>query len=224
MEWKKNKDRNALIRKLRAQGHTMKEIKEATGASKSVISYHCKKVDIIDTERLQRRLDRVKQQHLKNLSLAVEKTKNDWNKRKQVVAEQAAEEWEDLKHNPKFMGFLGLYWGEGFKTSGHIGISNTEPGIILASMEFFREWNPEALFDITVRCNQDQDKSSAQSFWEEALGVPVKTVDKGWIGKRRKSRVPHGLCVIRYSNWKTNTKLLTWIACWRAELKAPVNL
>jgi len=215
--------RNALIKEMHMDGYTMKEIIEATGAAKSVISYHRKGIPVRNTKRLERRLSEVKESNLKNLAKATVSFQEQWEKLRNGVEEKARAEWPKLRKDPEFLGFLGLYWGEGTKAAC-VGIINNDPGIILVAIDWFKRLCPKAKLEIKIRCNPDQDRMQARNFWASALQRPVKTVPKDWVGKKLiQSRAPYGICVVRFSDWTTEVKIRTWISCWRHELGAPRN-
>ncbi len=221
MEWKSNLERNALIRKMREDGHTIGEVREATGASKSVISYHFNQTVVLDEERLASRLKHVNRARARNLASASLKYKQNWDERKAIIREDAVKQWDSLKFDPSFMGFLGLYWGEGNKSTTDVGIVNNDPGVIAAAISYFLKFDPEANLSIVIRCNPDQNQKESQEFWEKALNREVSVQPKDWIGKIVRSRSPHGICTVRYSSWETRCKILAWIDCWRAELGVP---
>lgn len=223
MEWTNNINRNKKIRSLRESGHTIGEIMAATGASKSIISYYFKKTQVKDTDRLNRRLKIARNKIRAGSRKAWMANQEAWSERRQNVAAEAKSEWSILKQDPKFMGFLGLYWGEGNKCHS-VGIVNNDPGVIMAALEFFRKLDAEAVFDICVRFNPDQDPGVSKKFWESALKIKVKTKPKDWVGKKNKSRSAYGICRVRYNSWVTAQKITTWIDCWRAELGVPNHM
>jgi hypothetical protein len=215
--------RNELIKQMHVDGHTMKEIIDATGASKSVISYHRKGVPVRNTKRLERRLSQVKKSHLKNLERANVASQERWENLRNDLEEKARDEWKSRRLDPAFLGFLGLYWGEGNK-AGYIGIVNNDPGVIKIAIDWFLKLCPTAKLKLKVRCNPDQNRMRARNFWSSALQRPVETVPKNWLGKKLvKSRAPYGLCTVSFSDWTTQVKILTWIDCWRHEAGVPKN-
>lgn len=203
----------------------MKEIQEATGASKSVISYHRQHVPVEDVSRLKLRLETVVQQNIHKLKDASRKNKENWDHWKSSERSSAAVEWESLRKNPEFLGFLAMYWSEGTKTNGQVAIVNTDPGIIKHSVEWFLKLDPEAKLAMTVRVNPDQNGEAARVFWEEAIRMPVIRVHpKGWAGKKQHSRVPYGSCVVRFNNWRVNARIGAWIDLWKTQLGVPANM
>lgn len=202
-------------------GHTMKEVIDATGASKSVISYHFRRTKIKDTKRFKRRLNDVKVIQEKSLVKGTISNQEKWNIRRNEISEEARKEWEFIRTDPEMMGFLGLYWGEGDKAASNIGITNNDAGVIMASIKIFNRLDPGMKLRVLIRCNGDQDFEESKRFWESALGLTVIVRKKDWIGKKLSSRSQYGICRIRYSSWRTKQKILTWIDCWREELKVP---
>jgi hypothetical protein len=98
-----------------------------------------------------------------------------------------------------------LYWGEGTKLrkegGSDVSITNTDPGIICVSMEFFRKVMeiPEPRFRVTVRIGRKGDADRAKVFWSGVTGVPISQFDKTEfldLSEQSKSllKYPHGMC------------------------------
>lgn len=223
--WKSTESRNQLIVELHRKGYTMKEIREATGASKSVISYHRRSIPVDDHDRLEWRLASVNKQNTEKLIAASRKNQSNWDDLKDAEKLSASDVWQERQRDPDFLGFLATYWAEGTKTSGQVSIVNTDPGLIRLSIRWFLRLDPGARLDITVKCNPDQDMKASRAFWESAIQMPITRVNpKGWVGKKQKSRVPHGSCVVRFNNWRVNAWIGAWISLWRSQLGAPPNM
>lgn len=110
---------------------------------------------------------------------------------------------------------IGLYWGEGEKTSrGQVRVINTDPNLILTFRSFLLRICsviPERIrYDII--CFNDTSPEIALEYWTEKLGVSkekfgkiVQIPPQGKGTYKRKSQF--GVCTIRFSS----TKLKKWI-------------
>lgn len=215
MEWTKYKGRNKKIKSLRRKGKSMKDIAKMLNCGKSMVSYHCQGIRISNSQR-RKLIERVSLNALNGSRHA----KLDWDDKKAKVISAAKDEWPSVKNNPEMMGFLGLYWGEGTKRSGNISIVNNDEGIILASLKVFKKLDPEANITCVVKCYPDHDKEKCREFWYDLLKLDIKVRDKKLVGKTRRHYSKNGLCVLQFSNWQVYHKILTWINCWREELKS----
>lgn len=202
-EWIRHKQRNEQIRQLRVANHSIPYIARLLGISKATVSYHCRGISVT-----------IKRYTTDSGTLA---NAASWERRKQEISNQAEAEWCNVKQDPKMMGFLGIYWGEGTKRSSSIGIVNNDPGIISIAVDVFRALSPNAKLDAVVRCYPDHDKLACEKYWSDLLLLDVRVVDKKWAGSGTRHYSTWGLCSIRFSNWVVRAKILTWIRLWREE-------
>lgn len=223
MEWMRNRNRNEEIRKLRKDGFSINRISTILKVSKSTVSLHCKGV-IPDVTRKQEQLQQAKRYSKQVLTKACQTNRLIWDQRKTVIRDQAIKEWVSIRQNPTMMGFLGLYWGEGTKTNDAISIVNNDPGIIVASISCFKKLCPEAKLDIFVRVYPDHNKEEAERFWVTILRTKVRILEKTWAGKLHRAYSRRGICTVRFSDWKTRIKIMTWIDLWRKELIKTIDL
>jgi hypothetical protein len=101
-----------------------------------------------------------------------------------------------------------LYWGEGFKRTREVGITNTDPSMI----KFFLAWLidslkiPKQKIKIHLHLYNDMDPAKEKTFWSKILNVSPKQFDKPYIKKipsgriNHKGRFGHGTCVARVSD------------------------
>lgn len=217
MEWIRNRTRNEEIRKLRRDGFSIRRISELLGVSKSTVSLHCKHItsDIISQQELLLESRKRSNRALSDASLS---NQRKWDQKKAEVRALATIDWYTIRQNPNMMGFLGLYWGEGSKANHEVAIVNNDPGIIVAAIGCFRQLCPGAKLRILIRVYPDHDKREAESFWSSILRTDVRVIDKQWAGKLHRAHSRRGLCTVRFSDWKTKIKIMTWIDLWRKEL------
>lgn len=139
-----------------------------------------------------------------------------------------------LKHNPNGDPFkvknrfnkkelelkglgLGIYWGEGDKSSNNtsVRLSNTDPFLIKKFREFLRKIYQvkEEKFSYGLILFNDIKKSKAVNFWKKHLGIKRKQLGKITIippqGKGTyKKKSKYGVLVIIFTNKKLKEQIL----------------
>lgn len=210
-EWKRNMKRNSRIRELRKKGYSIPEIARKLNISKSTTSLHCKNVTIENPERMKKR---IKENGMNGCKAA----KKKWDDKKTEIKKLAEKEWTLIRKDPEMMGFLGLYWGEGSKRNGKVEIVNNDYGVILAAIKIFERLCPDKNFEITVKYYPEQKPEQCRKFWEKILRKPIRLREKKWLGKTRRIYSINGLCTVRFSDWSTYTRIVTWLNLWKKEL------
>lgn len=121
-----------------------------------------------------------------------------------------------LLNNPDFLfGLsLGLYWGEGNKTTPYaIRITNTDPGVILIFRKFLLEncHIPDEKIKYSVVAFQDRKEQAIRDYWSKTLqvhknkfGKIVRISQRGKGTYKRKS--DFGVCTLTVCN----VKLKSW--------------
>ncbi len=200
MEWNKHKDRNRKIKELRATGWSVREIAAELQCSKAIVSYHCK-----GTEKLPGK------QGGDGLI-----TKIEWQRKIEAIKEQAKKEWEQLQYNPSFMGFLGLYWGEGNKNKV-VGVTNNDPHVIRIAYENFVKWTNKVIV-ATITYYPLHDREICDPFWKQLLPT-AELKFRNNTDKRSQARwcdrCKWGACCMRVSDYSFYWRLITWIECWK---------
>ena len=112
---------------------------------------------------------------------------------------------------------MGIYWGEGSKTSSHsLRVSNTDVGIIKSFRRFLKDICGLRMDKATysIICFNDTDPAVARNYWSEKLGIlPAKfgkitVIPKQGKGTyKRKSRF--GVCTVQVSNVKLRNWMMT---------------
>jgi len=129
---------------------------------------------------------------------------------------------EKLNTEEKFLKGLGLglYWGEGDKSSNNtqVRIGNTDPFLIKKFEEFLREvcGARREKFKYSLMIFNDGNKSEAIKFWQNHLGIEEHQLGKVTIippqGKgtyREKNKF--GVLTISVSNKKLKKKILEMV-------------
>lgn len=202
-----NIERNAEIRRLRnEEGKSIREIVKILECPKSVVSYHCH-----GTKRLPQRS-------------SGQPAQRQWQKKIDAVIEEAKAEWPDRFSNPKFMGFLGLYWGEGHKaksikgSTGPVGVTNNDPKLVGFMYQWFRILSPVQPHGV-VTYYSGHKLDECQSVWElhlPAANLKFKANTDQRSGSDWCERCPYGRCMLRLSDYRLYWRLVTWLDCWKS--------
>ena len=110
---------------------------------------------------------------------------------------------------------LGIYWGEGAKTSNHsLRVANTDVGIIKTFRKFLLEicGLRENKITYSLICFNDADPNIARNYWSKELGIlphkfgKITIIPKQGKGTYKKKSM-FGVCTIQASN----IKLRNWL-------------
>lgn len=224
-EWNKHKKRNEQIRRLRREGHTIKEIVSVVGCAKSVVSYHCKNIEI--TPRVRRK--QMENKTFPHQHLGFKSASKRWNQLKNSVREQAVAEWESVRTDPLMMSFLGLYWGDGHKRAGAaktsvVGVTNNDYYFILAAYQCLVKLTDKVL-TASITYYPSHDKDECREFWSKLL--PEARIKMYSVKDQRISPseeilpcCQYGRCTLRVSDWALWHKIMSWLDCWKKDLGA----
>lgn len=198
-------------RKLRREGKSIREINELTGFSKSSISVWVRDIKLtrIQQDRLSQKERQNRERFASQIQAMAKAKKEEKDKRYQEYYEEAKEIYELNHTNPLFMFLLGIYIGEGDKQPNNIGITNGDPKVIKASMDFFKLLNAESeknRIRISIHRDNGFSEEEISKYWSDRLNVPSENIkvsydkrsrtSKGKAGNRR----PYGIAKIRNSD------------------------
>lgn len=191
---------------LREQGHSIREIIELTGLPRATVIRHAKKAS--NHESLKGVL-----KHRASPAVASAANKAKWETLKDPLREQAADELQKLLANPKFAVFLGLYWGEGSKSSTTVRVSNNDPQVIRVCYEVLKGFTAKT-FTLYMLLYPDHDEAVCTRYWTTLLPgiriVPGKIHDKRT--KKKPGKSPYGLAQLTVNDWELKTRLRVWLA------------
>jgi transcriptional regulator with XRE-family HTH domain len=124
---------------LRRLGKSLNEIASELGVSKGSVSAWCRDITLTTVQAKKLRDQAIKSGNVGRLKGAA----MNRHKKEVVVTQQKSEALKQLgtlSERDLFMLGLGLYWGEGVKTSGtRVAIVNSDPYVILLSKRWFVE-------------------------------------------------------------------------------------
>lgn len=200
------------IKNYRRDGHSYNDIKSLLKiVPKSTIIHHCKNVSILNKDRIQNKL-KAYYFSLKTFNKSAIISKEKWKLAKKSIAQEAIIEFKKLKHNPDFMLFLGLYWGEGNKRSNTVGLANTNPAIIKIAYNYFSKLTTKKIV-LNVTYYPDHDKTKLKATWSKFVPCIIKMIDITKYDTRigKKKHAEYGIARLEISDWKLRTKILTWL-------------
>jgi len=133
----------------------------------------------------------------------------------QHAQEVLAPEGESL-----FFLFMGIFWGEGGKKERfRLGISNTDPSLVLACMDFLKRkfslTNDQFRGDVRVHINLNP--SEAMLYWSKVTKIPLYrlrsqvVVSSASKGKKPINTLPYGTFNLIVSNAALNRKVQGWL-------------
>lgn len=125
--------------------------------------------------------------------------------------------WEQWRTDPLFLLGIGLYWGEGDKSSGEsrLRISNADVHLLRVWLAWCQRFLPGIPLRTALNLHPNCDVEAARRFWEEQLNIKIGYV---WIAassasKRRRNALPNGTLNIRVGRGSLEwyTKMMVWL-------------
>jgi len=137
--------------KLRVRGRSIRDIAKIVTASKSSVSYWCRNI-VLSEKQLKALMDKSAHFGRANcIRLGEEKRK----KRIQTIKKQkglGAKTTKKLSMRELYILGLGLYWGEGYKTSNdEFGFTNSDPHMISIYLQWLSKCLGVKLKDLILR-------------------------------------------------------------------------
>lgn len=179
--------------KLREQGYSYNLIHERLGISKSTMSYWFKDKPFLPNAEVQKRINNSQAQvGIMRHNLRVQET--------QMLKELGTTEVGRLTKRDLWMLGLGLYIGEGAKTTEWLRISNSDPAVIRLSIKWFKEvfGLTNENFSIRLHLYPDNKLDQCQRYWQDITGLSKNNFRRPSIDKRtnkqasRAGKLPYG--------------------------------
>lgn len=210
-------------RRLRAQGHTLLEIAERLGVSKSSVSLWVR--DVAFEPRPRRRSQRGRRRAPNRLA-----------RRKQDEIDRLLAEGRErigaLSERDFLIAGVALYAGEGAKTDGAVGFANTNPAFIGLFCTWLRHFFDidESRLRLRLYLHEHLDIDEAVRFWSGLTGIPPAQFLKPYRAKAdptiRRSKHILGCPSVTYSCSRTHRTIMGMVhGLFEAALpeKEPVN-
>lgn len=213
----KNWQKKELVRDLRSQGLSYKELRQKIpfDISKSTISDWCK--DIALTTEQKERLDRLfKDGSYRGRLLGSKTTQVRRADEVRKIKEKAKTEISLLTKNEFMVAGLMLYWAEGAK-SRYIDITNSDPLLIKFMMDWLRIVCkvPEEKFRVSLHLHSGQSEIKIKKYWSRITNIPLSKFGKSYIKKEgsgyRKNILYNGTIKIRVCDSNLLHRVLGWI-------------
>ena len=204
-------------RKLRTQGKSYSEIKQLLGIAKGTLSDWLNDMPLSPEQMRQ-----VRDFNPRRIEHFRETMSKKRDARFQIAYERAQEDVGKLTRRELFIAGLYLYWGEGNKSArGKVGISNTDPGVILAFLDWAKTIGiPRERLYARLHLYRDMDAEKETMYWANILHFSSEQFRKPYIKNSTLSgltykTVGHGTCNIHFDNvpmWEYITMALKYIS------------
>ena len=187
-----------LAIQLRRRGYSYNLIREQVSVSKSTLTLWLKDIPYSPNHIVQNRIKRASDL----LSAAQNK------QRVKSISHARAEALNEMRHLSKrdlWMLGLGLYIGEGSKTTGSVGFVNSDPKAILLIVSWLREviGISNDNFSLFLHIYPDNDEQEAKEYWSKLTKIPLTRFNKTSIdcrtnkSKRKRNMLKYGTLHLR---------------------------
>jgi len=199
-----------LVRKLRKEGSSYREILEQVKVSKSSLSLWCKDICLTNSQLMRLSTKRP----IKNYGAEA----NHRNRQAEIkrIRTLAKKEIGNISNQEfKLMG-IALYWAEGSKTK-NAEVSNSDPKIIKFMVKWFEKFcsvKPIKL-KAQLHVHSGQDEVRMKKYWSVLTGIPLNNFCKSYIKPEgtghRKNILYNGTIKIRFCSENLRHRILGWI-------------
>jgi transposase-like protein len=161
---------------LRREGKSIKEIANTLGVTKETASKWMQEIVLTESEKENLHKEMTKGGH-KGRMIGAEMNRNKKIERIKIATQEAKEKIIEISNDELFYLGLGIYWGEGSKTSSSgLAITNSDPSIIKIMIRWFIECFGVKITDLGPRIyisdiHVDREERILD-FWVNELGIP----------------------------------------------------
>ncbi len=204
--------RKELVRNLRGQGLSYKEIRQRIPftIAKSTVSDWCKDIELTDKQkaRLSAKYDILHRGAKANQIKRAEEIKQ--------IKRLAEVEISPMNRNEFKLAGLMLYWAEGAK-SRYIDITNSDPLLIKFMITWLRNICrvSEERFRVSLHLHSGQNEEQIKKYWSKITGISISQFGKSYIKKEgsgyRKNILYNGTIKIRVCDSNLLHRVLGWI-------------
>ncbi len=213
----KNWEKKELVRGLRNQGLSYKEIRQNLPftISKSTISDWSKDIELTGEQKV--RLDKLFiDGSYRGRLLGSKTTQVKRAKEIEEIKKRARLEIPFLTKNEFWISGLMLYWAEGAK-SRYIDITNSDPLLIKFMIDWLRIICkvPQEKFRASLHLHSGQNEKQIKTYWSKITDIPSSQFNKSYIKKEgsgyRKNILYKGTIKIRVCDSNLLHRVLGWI-------------
>jgi hypothetical protein len=155
----------------------------------------------------------------KRLSVQRARAQVEENRRQRRLCWQAEARllWEQWHTDPLFLLGVGLYWGEGHKSSRcpRLRLCNADMHLLRVWLAWCRRFLPGVPLKYEINLHPNCDADEARRFWEEHLNIKVTST---WAAisaasRRRRNTLPNGTLNIQVCRGSLEwyTKMMIWL-------------
>jgi transcriptional regulator with XRE-family HTH domain len=181
-------------RELRAQSWTLAEIASELGVSRSSVSLWVRDVPFTPRPR--------------SPSMVRRPSRLQLRKRAEIARcdAEAVATIGPLDDRTLLVAGAALYWGEGFKRDGMVGLANTDPAVLLFFVTWLRRCFgvDEHRLRVRLYLHEGLDLETATAYWSELLRIPVPQFGTPYRAAanatRRSTKHPYGCPAVRCSD------------------------
>lgn len=202
--------------KLRKEGCSLKEIKNALGVSKGSVSVWVRDVELNEDQK-----NRLKEKG--QMFNVIEKRRRTRLQRetlrRQAIISTAKKDIKKLSEKELWLIGIMLYWAEGSKTDrGVVQFTNSDPEMIKLMMTFFRNICkvPEEKFRGHIHIHPHLDYIAAERYWSSVIKLPLGQFYKTYrkmnkSSKHKRDTLPFGTLDIYICNKELFLKICGWV-------------
>jgi predicted DNA-binding protein YlxM (UPF0122 family) len=217
MGFNKKEDLKLKARRLRKEGFSIREIEKKLKVSRSSVSLWVRNVNLTAEQKQKMFFNKKKGQKRGGCIAAINK-KKDKERLIRDLNKKGFKEIGLLSKRDKFIAGIAMYFGEGDKTDGDVGFSNSDPQSIKFMMDWFREKCKVPLdkFRGSLYIHDDLDDAEAKEFWSKLSKIPSSNFTKVYKVKNNPNRLkkrkhPYGVFRIRVSDVTLHRRIMGWI-------------
>lgn len=202
---------------LRKRGLSVREIQKKLGVSRSSVSLWCRDIQLTQ-KQLEKLYLNQKTGALRGCIIGAKKKQKERESETGKLIKVGKAQIGSLNKRDLFIAGVALYAGEGEKTDGAIGFSNSDYRTIRFMMKWFREicGVSENKFRGSLYIHDNLDEKKAKKYWSNITKIPLPQFTKSYIAKDnpnrlRKTKHNYGVFRIRISDAKLHRRIIGWI-------------
>lgn len=205
---------------LRKKGLSYGEIRQQIHVSKDTLSRWCREIELTKEQKKRLLSNKIFGQKKGSLIAADNKRKARLARTKSIFKD-AKKELGRMSKRDRFITGIALYAGEGYKTDGKGGFTNSDPILIGFMIRWFQEFCDIPLSKIrgAIWIHDNLDVVAAKGFWSKLTGIPETQFHKTYIAinkkdsrKIRKNIHQYGVFAIKFSDSATHRRIMGWIS------------
>lgn len=189
-----------LVRELRREGRSVREIERLVGVSRSSVSRWIRDIALTP--------EQIEALRLRDPRFTAHRDGSVANARKaRARRAEFQERGREIARNASADYTAGcmLWWAEGSRARCVVQLTNSDPDMLRVFVQFLRTYFDVADDKVRVQCNLFADHGERQreieQFWLDTLALPSTCLTKSMINhysrysqKKRQNKLPYGTC------------------------------